>query len=52
MKKYEKVAEENLLYCLVEKGKLSVSEAAQEVNLSDEQFCAQMETYGYKIPAV
>ena len=50
MLKYEEMAEVNLLFRLVEKGKLNISDAAQEASLTDEEFLTQMESCGYRFP--
>lgn len=44
--------QKNTLFRLVEKGKLDVTDAAQDAGLSDEEFLSQMESAGYKIPAL
>ena len=44
--------QKSTLFRLVEKGKLDVTDAAQDAGLSDEEFLSQMESAGYKIPAL
>ena len=52
MEKYEEMAEVNLLFRLVEKGKLNISDAAKEASLTDEEFLTQMEAAGYRVPVL
>ena len=52
MEKYEEIAEVNMLFRLVGKEKLNISDAAQEASLTDEEFLAQMLAAGYRVPVL
>ena len=50
MEKYIKEEKENTLFSLVQRGGLSVEVAAEELNLSIDDFELEMIKAGYKIP--
>lgn len=49
MDRFERKGQKSTLFRLVEKGKLDVTDAAQDAGLSDEEFLSQMESAGYKV---